>query len=53
MRSSIFSSRREYESGPRRPHPVIPEPKPVKEGPDFIVEGYSVGVRLYFREVIL
>ena len=29
---------REYESRPRRPHPVTPKQKPVKEGPDFIVD---------------
>ena len=29
---------REYESRPRRPHPVTPKPKPVREDPDFIVD---------------
>ena len=29
---------RKYESRPRRPHPVTPKPKPVKEDPDFIVD---------------
>ena len=29
---------REHESRPRRPHPVTPKRKSVKEGPDFIVD---------------